>query len=282
MTSKKLLSFLAVTALMPAFAFAQSEVNETFDGPDGPDIGSGWNQMVGTWELFQGVARPFQEDLTLEKLLVYDPVSVDRAFVLEGDFNWTPLRNQWNGLAWNIQAADTFYILRVRGDNGNVQVIRRVDGANAAVLVNNAGAAGPLEEGVFHRLTVQGDGEGKISWSVSTGDVTLASGTVTDAEPLPPGPAGIYAGREAIEIDRFHLRTFDLAGEAPDVGIATAVEVFFPSVVGILYQIQSSADLEEWVDEGNLIEGTGQEVSVFFGTRGQERRFYRVITSAAN
>ncbi len=77
----------------------------------------------------------------------------------------------------------------------------------------------------------------------------------------------------------FSVNTFDLGGEVADLGIGTAVEVFFTTVAGEFYQIQSSIDMEEWVDEGEVIEGDGEEVSVFFSTREEPKRFFRVITS---
>lgn len=282
MTYKTLISFLAATVFAAAAGHSQDSFSDDFDRPDSFDIGEGWNEMLGIWEIFQSVARPFQEDLTLEKVLAYDPIVLDRAFVVEADIEWTPLRSQWNGIVWNIQSSNTYYLFRARADNGNVQLIRRVDGANAAVLLNAGGAAGVLEEGVFHRLTIRGNGEGTFWWSVKKGEEVLASGSVTEEDPLPDGPAGIYAGREAIEVDRFSVDTYDLGGEVDDLEIATAVEVFFTSVAGELYQIQSSADLEEWVDEGDLIEGDGEEISRLFSTRDGTRRFFRVLTSVAD
>lgn len=280
MIRKKCLSFLAASLLAVASGHAQGDFSDNFDRADGTGIGSGWSEFVGDWEIFSGLARSVQDDLTTEKLLVYEPIAIDRAFVIEADVNWTPLRNQWNGPVWSVQSNNTFYMLRVRGDNGNVQLIKRIDGANAAVLVNQGGAAGPLEEGVFHRLTVRGDGTGKFWWSVKKGEETLASGSVIDEDPLPAGPSGIYAGREAIEVDSFRVATFDLGGEVDDLGIDTAVEVFFTTRAGEFYQIQSSTDLAAWIDEGELIEGDGEEFSAFFSARGQPRRFFRVITSA--
>lgn len=58
--------------------------------------------------------------------------------------------------------------------------------------------------------------------------------------------------------------------------IRTAVELSFPSATGKTYRIEGSTDLETWelVEPG--VEGTGNEISRFYSTRGIPKRFLRV------
>lgn len=276
---KHILALAGAACLLSASLNAQSLFVDNFDRTDGTDIGADWTETVGDWEIFQNVARSLELDLTIEKLLVHEPVLIDKAFVIEADINWTPVRNQWNGIVWNIAGTNTYYLLRMRADTGRVQVLKRVDGANAAVPVDTGNGAMTIAEDIPHRMSVEGDGNGNYWWSVSLGEEVLGNGTFFDEDPLPAGPAGVYAGRESIEVDRFLVETFELSAEAPDLEIQTAVEIFFTTSAGSYYQIESSADMTEWSPEGGLIQGDGNEVSRLYSTRGGDRQFFRVLTS---
>ncbi len=265
---------LLVTSLQ-----AQSSFSDNFDRPDGTDLGADWTEYVGDWEIFNNVARSGQADMTTEKLLVHEGLTIDRGFTIEADFNWTPLRNQWNGIAWNVTGTGEYYLFRVRADRGQVQALKRTGGTDAAIftLPNNSVS---ITENVFHRLMISGDGSGNFAWTISRDGETLANGAFSDEGALlPNGPAGVYGGREAVEVDNFHVETFNVQVEEPEVRIGTAVEVYFETTLGGFYQIESSADLEEWVAEGELIGGDGSEVSRLFSTRNTDRKFFRVLTT---
>ena len=59
-------------------------------------------------------------------------------------------------------------------------------------------------------------------------------------------------------------------------GIHGAVELVFPSEVGKYYQIQISADLAAWDNEGYSLKGTGGEISALARTRGLAAAYYRL------
>lgn len=275
----RLLAFAGAACLLSSSLSGQSSFTDDFERPDSTDLGADWIEAVGDWEIFGNVARSHDWDLATEKLLIHDAIVIDRAFSIEVDIGWLLLRNQWNGVIWSVAGTNTYYLFRMRADTGAVQIIKRVDGANAAVPVNTGSGAVTLPEGEIARYAIEGDGNGNFFWSVSHGGEVLANGSFFDEEPLPAGPAGLYAGRESITVDNFSVNTFDLTAEAPDLGIQTAVEIFFTTSAGSFYQIQSSTDLEVWTPEGELIQGDGLEVSRLYSTRGGERKFYRVLTS---
>jgi hypothetical protein len=63
------------------------------------------------------------------------------------------------------------------------------------------------------------------------------------------------------------------------INIAPAVEIWWPSVAGQLYQVQWASELAPtvWSDLGPPVEGNGTTNSVFDTTRHSEKRFYRVV-----
>lgn len=276
---KQVLALAGAACLLSASLHAQSSFADDFNRADGTDLGSDWTEAVGDWEIFGNVARSHDWDLATEKILVHDAIVIDRAFSLEADIGWLELRNQWNGIIWNVSGTNTYYLFRTRSDSGAVQIIKRIDGKNALVPVNTGNGGVTIPEGVSARMKIQGDGTGNFWWSISNGEELLANGNFSDAEPLAGGTSGIYGGRESILVDNFSVETFDLTAEVADLGIRTAVEIFFTTSAGSFYQIQSSPDLAEWTVEGELIQGDGLEVSRLFSTRGGDRKFFRVITS---
>lgn len=278
-TIRQILALAGVACVLSVSLQAQGAFIDEFDRPDSTDLGTDWTEVVGDWEIYQNRARGL--DLTPEKILAHEPMLIDRAFVIEADINWASVRTQWLGIVWNIDGTNTFYVFRMRADTGAVQVLKRVNGGNAANLLNIGGGSMSIAQDVFHRMSIRGDGKGNFWWSVSVvGGEMLGSGSFSgDAAPLPVGPAGLYCGGNDFEVDRFSLESFDLSAEAPDLRIEPAVELLFPTTPGLYYQIESSADLEDWKVEGAPIVGDGLEVSQLFSTRDSDRQFFRVLTS---
>ncbi len=277
MNAPRFLILPVVGSLLPVLAaHAQDSFSDDFDRPDSNDPGPGWTEQVGDWQIHSGLLRPVQTDDTLEKLISYDEIALDNGFVLEADINWS-VRNQWNGLAWNITDGDNHYLFRVRADNGRVQAMKRVDGAFDPVFVNLGDNTVVLDEDTFYRLVVQADGGGNFWWSVRDGDNVLSQGSFFDPDPLEGGSAGFYSGRESIEADFFRIETFDLSSDHPDVRVHTAIEVEFDSIDGVRYQIESSGDLDDWNPTGSPIVGDGDNASRLFPAREHDRRFFRVF-----
>ena len=59
-------------------------------------------------------------------------------------------------------------------------------------------------------------------------------------------------------------------------GIRGAVELTFPSEVGKFYQVQISADMATWDNEGYSVKGTGGQVSILARTRNLPNAYYRL------
>jgi D-alanyl-D-alanine carboxypeptidase len=64
----------------------------------------------------------------------------------------------------------------------------------------------------------------------------------------------------------------------PELTIRSAVEVSFPIQPSMGYQLQSSNDLSDWINDGPPINGTEGLVSKFY-TINSPRQFYRLISS---
>lgn len=62
-----------------------------------------------------------------------------------------------------------------------------------------------------------------------------------------------------------------------NLNIHQAVELEWPTVSGVVYQIQESTDLETWVDVGDPITGDGTAMSKLFSIKGRSKNFYRIV-----
>ncbi len=268
-----------MASLLAVAAHAQDGFSDDFDRPDGTDLGEGWTERVGDWEINNNLLRPVQTGAPLERLVSYDGVTIDRAFEFDGEIRWSS-RNHWNGVAFQVQDEDNYYLFRARADNGSLQAMKRADGAFDPLYTNRSDLP-VLDDSVFYRLTVKSDGRGTFWWSISDGEETLANGSFFDEDPFENGSAGFYSVHDTIEVDSFRIETFDLETEAPDMQVHTAVEVEFDTRPGIHYLIESSRDLEDWTVAGDPITGDGDNVSLMFSTRGQDRHFFRVLNPTA-
>ena len=97
---------------------------------------------------------------------------------------------------------------------------------------------------------------------------------------------GVFAVVE-VEGDNsgFTIRAFKIAAAVQDVtlvGSETGVQggqyvLQFPSQPGVTYQIQSSTDLLNWVDQGPVIVGDGSIKSLLEPINGTTHKFFRVV-----
>lgn len=63
------------------------------------------------------------------------------------------------------------------------------------------------------------------------------------------------------------------------LGVAAAVELFFPTQAGRRYRLEGSADLKTWAAHGEPVTGTGAEVSVFASSRDGTQRYWRLVST---
>lgn len=258
-------AFLAVCLLVsPGF----SEVfHDDFQRPDASSAGSGWTEFSGNWEIRDHRLRPAPDESGLSKLIAHPDIVLDRAFNIETDIQWlSDARPHWNGIVWHAANSLTYYVLRLRADSGDLQILELGHPSDVMVELeihhNEAGAVTIPPSGRAS-LSVRGDGDGTFWWSVTAGG-TETHGSFVDETPLAPGFAGVYAAHDGFLVDDFAVSSFEFETESPQppqVNVSPAVEVHFVMESGLYYRVQSSTDLENWKAETGFFSGTGQEVS---------------------
>jgi len=122
---------------------------------------------------------------------------------------------------------------------------------------------GMVELKVYLESTVGLDLTG---WALETAEAVSPDGTVIVGRGFgPSGEEGWIA---------------NIAPPEPvDLGIYTAVELVWPSVSGVTYQVQYSTNLvsTNWFNLDSSILGDGTTNSVFDSVRGTEERYYRIV-----
>jgi hypothetical protein len=118
----------------------------------------------------------------------------------------------------------------------------------------------------------------RYTWT-SDKDGLLGTGTTLICSSLSTGAHAItVTGVDSVnQIDNDSIR---LTVATTNLNIAVAVEIWWPSVTGLVYQPQWSPEVEPrtWQDFGPPIAGNGTNISVFDSTRYTGRKFYRLLT----
>lgn len=60
--------------------------------------------------------------------------------------------------------------------------------------------------------------------------------------------------------------------------LTQAIEIEMPGLAGVAYQLQSSANLINWQDDGSPIQGTGQPIRLLKSTQGTAQKYFRYLT----
>ncbi|HIG31062.1 MAG TPA: hypothetical protein EYQ50_25980 [Verrucomicrobiales bacterium] len=66
--------------------------------------------------------------------------------------------------------------------------------------------------------------------------------------------------------------------EGPLLETARAIEIKWASQSGRTYQPQYSTGLDDWVDLGDPLVGTGNSIRIYERSEDFEHRFYRIVT----
>ena len=80
----------------------------------------------------------------------------------------------------------------------------------------------------------------------------------------------------------FEIEVVDSIGpveEVPTVQISTAIQLRWQSQLSKTYQVQGAEDMSSWENVGDVLQGTGQEIS-FFAPIVTSQKFYRVIVTS--
>jgi hypothetical protein len=102
--------------------------------------------------------------------------------------------------------------------------------------------------------------------------------TFLESDAYPVGGVGLYHG--ATPGESFDNIRLECHPSPPlEINIDHAVEVWWRSVAGQLYQVQSASHLApaQWSDLGSPVLGNGTTNSIFDSTRHSAKRLYRVI-----
>ncbi|QHI68277.1 sialate O-acetylesterase [Tichowtungia aerotolerans] len=120
-------------------------------------------------------------------------------------------RNAWGGLAFNVQNANSFYVLRIKFDTGAYQLLRMVDGGKPLV-VDSANASRKFEVGGVYSLRLQSvPKQGFYAVTIrdaGNDDVMLARVKVEAAPVFVSARAGLYCGSKTAQPDLFVFDDF--------------------------------------------------------------------------
>lgn len=110
---------------------------------------------------------------------------------------------------------------------------------------------------------------------------TWSSGSATSAVLAITDQNGVSLGNDFALDDLALTEGTNAPVNQVTAAIYTAVEINWPSQANQSYQVQYRTNLNSstWFDFGAPIPGTGTNNSVFDSTRGQDVKFYRVITT---
>jgi len=92
--------------------------------------------------------------------------------------------------------------------------------------------------------------------------------------PLPHNDLGQIATWS--EVAEFRALIETVPPQAPQVSIRPAVQLRWPTEVGVIYQPQISADAVTYQDYGAAVAGDGTEKQVFYVSEGTDKAFFRV------
>jgi hypothetical protein len=137
----------------------------------------------------------------------------------------------------------------------------------------------------YHNISSTGVPVDHISWQLD--DVTGAALT-SDALPDAPPILSAYQSAFGLTISGDQLMGYLIRGDVtsiaetpivipnrPEVNIAEAVELSFPTKLGYFYQVQYSFDLDNWTNAGAVLLGTGDTVSTFIRKPATRQTYYR-------
>ncbi len=152
-------------------------------------------------------------------------------------------------------------------------------GVNATLANRDVAASGLLDPGASYWLMVGNAipaSDNVINWFIATPSLagTLARSAYNG------GTWGSWSIFASSDLGAFAIFADPIATPTTNA-IATAVEVFFPTVSGSVYQVQyqnAMGDTNTWYNLGPPILGDGGERAVFDSSRGQTQRYYRVLT----
>jgi len=217
-------SFLASLISFGGTGFVSDDFNRPNTGPvtaatiPNP-IGAQYSVVSGTWEIgagsyLQSSAGGILYDTRVETSRFDDYRFTLRVNVLHPNYAAGSSSRQ-AGIVLNYQDADNHYVIRwgyeTDGLLGNIQVVRRRNGSNAAIGTLVSGL--PLPGGWYTWVFSSSSNANEITYSISPvgSSVPIYTGSFTDSA-FTAGYAGFYrSGGGTVRFDDYSLKTVDTA-----------------------------------------------------------------------
>ncbi|QHI69172.1 beta-galactosidase [Tichowtungia aerotolerans] len=164
-----------------------------------------WNIVSQSWRLRDEAVA--MDRISGAGLLLWEPQQTvaagDRAFDLQADITLnTTASTAWAGIAFHAFDSTNYHTLRCSG-NGVLHLLQYRNGTPAVLSAETF----PHVSGHAYHLTVSSGELGVFEWSLANADdgSLILSGTVTNANAVDGGAAGIYSSTSVMQADNFRL-----------------------------------------------------------------------------
>jgi sialate O-acetylesterase len=163
-----------------------------------------WSVQAG--ELWAGMATSSHYTLTHSDAVGDGEMKIDLSATISSGS-----RSAWGGIAFNVQDAENFYMLRIKFDNGMVQLVR-LAGAAKPLVVDTETLATPFALNTQYTLRLQFSPKDRFYvvtiTDTATGEVLIHRTKVEAAPMFVSGPAGLYGGSTSTNPDLFIFDDF--------------------------------------------------------------------------
>jgi hypothetical protein len=139
----------------------------------------------------------------------------------------------------------------------------------------------------YHNVSSTGLLVDHIAWQL---DDPTGTALTNDFLPLTPPPISKFQSQVGFSVEGIGFPGFFIRGNVtaieetpivipnrPQVSVAEAVEISFPTKLGYFYQVQYSHDMESWTNTGVTLMGTGDTVKTFVRKVENRHTFYQAV-----
>jgi hypothetical protein len=103
--------------------------------------------------------------------------------------------NVWIGAVFNYTSTNNYYVLRIKGDNKNYQLLG-LDGGVQSTLVSGTISSGTFAQDLFYNLNITSDTAGSFNFAITAQGSSTVLNSVTNytdvINPLQGGNAGMF------------------------------------------------------------------------------------------
>lgn len=181
----------ATTALLAQPLAAQITFTDDFNRAE---IGGDWTVHQGNWSIMDNQLTSGNTNTANVISFNGFDLADTPSFTFEADVA-IPRATGWAGIAFHVQDASNYYMMRVRPDQNKVQFIAVVDGGNADVMLNSDAVISPaVQAGETYLFGVESPSAGEFNLYIR--DLQGASMMTSSHSNtmLSGGEAGFYSG----------------------------------------------------------------------------------------